>query len=65
MRTYPNRTVAVINKGNTAIVVDDGCYCIRNQIGEEWKFSAWIFPEALEALKALPANPSDAADIDC
>jgi len=57
---YPNRTVAVLNNGDSVIVVDDHCYAIRNKINNEWKWSAWIFPEALSVIKSLPINPDDA-----
>lgn len=65
MVKYPENTVAVINNGNTAIVVDDGCYVIYNQSSDVssskgWGPSAWIFPEALEALKKLPPIPQEA-----
>ena len=60
---WPERTVAVCNNRNTAITVDDSCYVIKNWTGEEWKNSAWIFPEALQRIKTLPANPNNATDI--
>ena len=59
-KTLPENTVATCNEGNTAIVVDDHCYAIRNWNGKEWGFSAWIFREALEVIKTLPDNPDDA-----
>jgi len=64
VKELPDRTVAVLNEGNTAIVVDDSCYVIRNWNGKEWGWSRWIFVEALEALKMLPDNPNDAERID-
>jgi hypothetical protein len=62
-KTYPPHTVAILNDGNTAIVVDDGCYAIRNSNGEDWGWSAWIFPEALAALKRLPDIPGEAEKV--
>jgi len=60
MKMQPERTVATANGGDTAIVVDDHCYVVRNWDGTEWAWSAWIYSEALEAIKGLPANPDDA-----
>lgn len=54
---YPDSTVAILNDGYSVITVDDGCYTIRNFSDNEWRFSAWIFPEALEILKRLPDDP--------
>ncbi len=62
-RAWPDRTVAILNNGDTAIVVDDHCYVVRNWNGNEWGWSAWIFCEALAALKALPDNPDEAATV--
>lgn len=62
-KNLPERTVAIFNKGNTVIVVDDSCYVIRNWNGKEFGTSAWIFPEALEVLKSLPDRPNDAEEI--
>lgn len=62
-RFWPDRTVAVLNKGGTVITVDDGCYVIKNKTSKGWGRSAWIFVEALEVLKTLPANPREAQDI--
>ncbi len=62
-KSWPERTVSVCNKRNTAITVDDSCYVIKNWGGEEWKRSAWIFPEALQRIKMLPDNPNDAENI--
>ena len=59
-RLYPPRTVAVLNGGDSVIVVDDHCYAIRNFVFGEWRFSAWVFQEALDALKTLPPVPDDA-----
>ena len=59
-RAWPESTVVVLNNGNTAIVVDDHCYAVRNWNGNEWGWSAWIFREALAALKTLPDNPDEA-----
>lgn len=58
--TPPPRTVAVLNDGNTAIVVDDHCHAIRNWTGEEWGWSSHIFPEASRVLRSLPVLPDDA-----
>ena len=58
--SIPNSTVKVLNEGNSAIVVDDHCYVIKNLIDGEWVQSAWIFQEALDALKQLPDNPDEA-----
>jgi hypothetical protein len=63
IRAWPERTVAILNNGDTAIVVDDHCYAVRNWNGNEWGWSAWIFREALAALKVLPDNPDDAATV--
>lgn len=62
-RAWPERTVAVLNDGNTAIVVDDHCYAIRNWNGNEWGWSAHIFLAALVTLKVLPDNADDAATV--
>ena len=62
-RNYPERTVAVLNNGDTAIVVDDHCYAIRNWSGETWGWSSHIFGEALAALKVLPDNPDEAESV--
>lgn len=59
-RTLPDGIIALLNNGNTAIVVDDSCYVICNWNGSDWGKSAWIFSEALEVLKDLPENPNDA-----
>lgn len=55
-----NNVVAILNDGNSVIVRDDHCYAIRNLIDGEWKWSAWIFKEALEVIKNLPENPDNA-----
>lgn len=60
----PERTVAILSDGNTAIVVDDHCYAIRNWNGNEWGWSAWIFAEALATLKTLPDNPDVAKTLN-
>lgn len=44
-----HQPVRIINGGNTHIVL--------NRIGDEWKASPWIFPEAWAVLKELPAPP--------
>jgi hypothetical protein len=63
--TYPQGTVAILNNGNTAIVIDDHCYAIRNlNTDGKWGWSAWIFKEALDSLKMLPENPDDAKTIE-
>lgn len=48
--------VAILNGGASAIIIDDHCYLVVNRIPKTDLFrpSAWIFPEALEALKTLP-----------
>lgn len=62
---FPDRTVAVLNNGNTVIVVDDHCYVIRNlKCDDTWGWSAWIFKEALVVIKTLPENPDEALCID-
>lgn len=60
---YPYSTVKILNEGNSIIVVDDHCYVIRNLVDGEWRHSAWIFREALDALKELPDNPDNAVYI--
>ena len=60
IRMFPHSMVALINNKDTAIVVDDNCYVICNWNGKDWGYSAWIFPEAIEAIKKLPANPNEA-----
>lgn len=61
---YPERTVAVLNDGNTVIVVDDHCYVIRNRgLNNEWGWSSHIFYEASQLLRKLPVNPDDAKSI--
>ena len=62
-RAWPERTVAVLNNGDTAIVVDDHCYAVRNWNGNEWGWSSHIFRDAMAAIKALPENPDDAVTI--
>jgi len=61
--SYPSRTVAICNNGNTAIVVDDHCYAIRNWTGKEWGWSSHIFNEALLIIKNLPDNPDKAIEL--
>ena len=57
----PENTVAVFNDGNSVIVVDDHCYCLKNKNDEgRWGFRAWIFKEALDVIKAMPDYPDDA-----
>lgn len=53
--------IAVFNHGNSAIIVDDGCYQVCNRYydrladrTELFKPTLWIFPEALEVLRRLP-----------
>ena len=60
-------TVATFNNGSSHIIIDNGCYVIVNRtpviqfeanrpiIGDFYRMSAWIFSEALEALKQLPS----------
>ena len=55
----PESTVATCNEGNTAIVVDDHCYAIRNWNGKNWVGRELTFREALDILKTLPDNPDD------
>lgn len=62
-RPWPERTVAILNNGDTAIVVDDHCYAVRNWTGNEWGWSAHIFREALTALKELPDDPDGASTV--
>jgi hypothetical protein len=62
-RPWPERTVAIMNNSDTVIVVDDHCYAVQNWNGSEWRRSAWIFREALAALKTLPDNPDDAVTV--
>jgi len=59
-RPPPPDTVAMFNDDNTAIVVDDGCYCIRNWNGKKWGWSSHIFGEALKELKTLPEDTREA-----
>lgn len=56
-RAWPDRTVVILNHGDTAIVVDDHCYAVRNWNGNEWGWTARISREELKALKALPDDP--------
>ena len=60
MKKNPKQTVAILNGGNSVIVVDDHCYAIRNWDGKKWGWSAWIFTEALRVLRTLPENPDEA-----
>ena len=60
LKVYPQTTVAIFNNKESVIIVDDHCYVINNQVGREWKTSAWIFKEALEELRKLPQNPDKA-----
>ena len=57
----PESAVAVLNNGNSAIVVDDGCYCVKNRTEKGWGLSAWVFPEALQVMKGLPDDPRAAS----
>ncbi len=62
-RELPEGAVAVLNEGNTVIVVDDHSYVIENWNGTVWGTSAWIFPEAVLVIKGLPDNPDDAENL--
>lgn len=62
-RAWPERTVAVLNNGDSVIVVDDHCYAMKNWNGYKWGWSAFVFREAVTALKALPDNPDDAVTV--
>ena len=59
---FPERTVAV--SGSFAIVVDDGCYVLKNLMddadGGHWKASPYWFEDALKVLADLPRNPREA-----
>lgn len=59
---FPERTVAV--RGSFAIVVDDGCYVLKNLMddadGGHWKASPYWFEDALKVLADLPRNPREA-----
>lgn len=57
--TFPNNTLCVFNNGNTAIVVDDNCYVVKNWNGSEWKSSAHVFPEAVRHILKLDATPNN------
>ena len=62
---FPNGSratyVAKLNKGYSHIIVDDNCWVIVNGEDGQAGNSAWIFEEALDALKQLPSNPADYA----
>lgn len=63
-KTYPPQTVAIFNDGFSVIVVDDHCYCVKNRKDDDWAFSAWIFREAIDALRDLPDDPDEAKPIN-
>ncbi len=56
----PNNAVVVFNKGNSCLIVDDGCYVICNYVSNNWVQSTHIFKESLAYLLRLPVNPIDA-----
>lgn len=57
-------SLAEINRGNSHIINDDHCYVVVNRVyngndpTDMFKPSAWIFREAVEAIRKLPL-PTD------